>query len=244
MNDTIHSVIEDLGYIGVALLVALECIVPPIPSEAVLPLAGFVAGRGDASLVGMVVAATVGSVVGSWLLYAIAAAVGPVRLRAVVLRHHRWLRVDAHHIDRAEAWFAQRGPTVVLVGRCVPVLRSLVSIPAGFNRMPIGLFTLYTTLGSLIWNSALVGAGALLGDRWEQVGAVIGQVQTGVLVVLAVAAAALLWRYWLHPRLTKDGRPAAEVASGDEQDQLSGSVAILDDEDTLFSTGEDWSAGR
>lgn len=207
MTDSIHDIIERYGYIGVALLVALENLLPPIPSEAVLPLAGFVAGRGDASLVGMVVAATIGSVVGSWVLYAIAAAVGPVRLRAIVLRYHRWLRIDAHHIDRAEAWFAHRGPVVVLVGRCVPLLRSLVSIPAGFNRMPLGLFTLYTALGSLIWNSALVGAGALLGDRWEQVGEVMGQVQTGVLVLLAVAAAALIWRYALRPRLT--GNPKA-----------------------------------
>ncbi len=158
MSDSIHAIIERLGYLGVALLVALENLVPPIPSEAVLPLAGFMAGRGDASLVGMIAAATAGSVVGAWLLYGIAA----------------------------------------LVGRCVPLLRSLVSVPAGFHHMPVGLFTVYTGLGSLVWNSALIGAGALLGDQWERVGDVVGLLQTGVIVVLAVVAAALLWRYWLR----------------------------------------------
>lgn len=202
MSDSIHAIIERLGYLGVALLVALENLVPPIPSEAVLPLAGFMAGRGDASLVGMIGAATAGSVVGAWLLYGIAALVGPLRLRVFVLRHRRWLRIEAGHIDRAELWFARRGAIVVLVGRCVPLLRSLVSVPAGFHHMPIGLFTLYTGLGSLVWNSALIGAGALLGDQWERVGDVVGLLQTGVIVVLALVTAALLWRYWLQPRLT------------------------------------------
>ncbi|MEZ5411403.1 MAG: DedA family protein [Acidimicrobiales bacterium] len=209
MNDSIHDIIDRLGYLGVALLVALENVLPPIPSEAVLPLAGFIAGRGDASLVGMIAAATAGSVVGAWLLYGISALVGPLRLRAFMLRHRRWLRVEARHIDRAELWFASRGAIVVLVGRCVPLLRSLVSVPAGFHHMPIGLFTLYTGLGSLVWNSALIGAGALLGDQWERVGEVVGVLQTGVIVVLALVASALVWRFWLQPRLTGDPRPGA-----------------------------------
>jgi len=207
LTDSIHDIIERYGYIGVALLVALENLLPPIPSEAVLPLAGFIAGRGDASLLGMIGAATVGSVVGAWLLYGIAALVGPLRLRAFVLRHRRWLRIEARHIDRAELWFASRGAIVVLVGRCVPLLRSLVSVPAGFHRMPIGLFTLYTGLGSLVWNTALIGAGAVLGDQWERVGDVVGMLQTAVIVVLALLAAFLVWRYAVRPRLTGDRRP-------------------------------------
>ncbi len=207
MSDTIHDIVERLGYLGVALLVALENVLPPIPSEAVLPLAGFIAGRGEASLLGMIGAATAGSVVGAWLLYGISALVGPLRLRAFVLRHHRWLRIEGRHIDRAELWFAHRGAIVVLVGRCVPLLRSLVSVPAGFHRMPIGLFTLYTGIGSFVWNSALIGAGALLGDQWERVGEVVGVLQSAVIVVLALVAAALLWRYWLRPRLTGDANP-------------------------------------
>lgn len=207
MSDTVRTIIEDLGYIGVAALVALENVLPPIPSEAVLPLAGFMAGRGEASLWGMIAAATAGSVVGAWLLYGISALVGPVRLRGFVLRHRRWLRIEAGHIDRAELWFARRGVIVVLVGRCVPLLRSLVSVPAGFHHMPIGLFTLYTGLGSLVWNTTLIGAGALLGDQWERVGDVVGLLQTGVIVVLAVAATALLWRCWLQPRLSGGAKP-------------------------------------
>ena len=193
VTEWVTDVVDALGYVGVAFLIALENLFPPIPSEIVLPLAGFVAGQGRAHLVGMVVAATIGSLVGAWTLYGIAAAIGPERLRAIVERWGRVLRLSPDDLDKAENWFDERSGTAVLIGRCVPLIRSLVSIPAGFRRMPILRFSLFTLLGSLTWNSALVGAGYALGDRWEQVGEYVGYLQY---VVIAVALVALGWFAW------------------------------------------------
>jgi membrane protein DedA with SNARE-associated domain len=193
VTEWVTDVVDALGYVGVAFLIALENLFPPIPSEIVLPLAGFVAGQGRAHLVGMVVAATIGSLVGAWTLYGIAAAIGPERLRAIVERWGRVLRLSPDDLDKAENWFDKRSGTAVLIGRCVPLIRSLVSIPAGFRRMPILRFSLFTLLGSLTWNSALVGAGYALGDRWEQVGEYVGYLQY---VVIAVVLVALGWFAW------------------------------------------------
>lgn len=205
MTDRVADVVETLGYAGVAGLVALENLVPPIPSEVVLPLAGFVAGRGDASLVGMVVAATAGSVVGAWLLYAIAAAIGPARLHRLTARYGRWVRIQEHDLHRAEGWFDRRAGAAVLVGRCVPLIRSIVSVPAGFRRMPFGRFTALTALGSLGWNAALIGAGAVLGDRWHRVGDVVGLLQAVVILGAVGLVAWFVWRRLLRPRLAAAG---------------------------------------
>lgn len=201
----VTDVIDALGYVGVGSLVALESIFPPIPSEVVLPLAGFVAGRGDASFVGMVLAATVGSVVGALLLYAISSAVGPVRLRAIVARYGRWFGIDGDDMTRAEEWFDRRSYVAVLVGRCIPLIRSIVSVPAGFRRMRIVPFVLLTALGSLVWNVALIGAGVLLGENWEEVGDVLSLVQIGVVVVVVGLVGRFLFRRLVRPRLVAAG---------------------------------------
>ena len=197
----VTSVVETLGYGGVAFLVALENLFPPIPSEVVLPLAGFVAARGGASLVGMIVAATIGSMVGAFLLYGISAAIGPVRLRALVVRYGRWLGLDETDLDRTESWFDRRANIAVLLCRCVPLMRSLISIPAGFRRMSIIPFTLYTLIGSLVWNVLLVGAGYLLGERWEQVEEPLELFQNAVLAAIAIALAWFIWRRIIRPRV-------------------------------------------
>jgi membrane protein DedA with SNARE-associated domain len=199
--DWVTSVVETLGYGGVAFLVALENLFPPIPSEVVLPLAGFVAAGGSSSVVGMVVAATVGSMVGAFALYGIAAAIGPVRLRALVVRHGRWFGLDEADLDRTEAWFDRRANVAVLVCRCVPLMRSLISIPAGFRRMPVLPFAMYTLIGSLVWNIALIGAGYLLGERWQQMEEPLQLFQTAVLVVIGIAVAWFVWRRIVRPRL-------------------------------------------
>ncbi|MEV4626140.1 DedA family protein [Micromonospora sp. NPDC049523] len=162
----VASVIDALGPLGVGLLVALENIVPPVPSEIVLALAGYLAAEGGANVIVMGIAATAGSVVGALALYWVGAALGEERLR-------HWLDriplVDADDLDRADRWFERYGNWAVLVGRMVPVVRSLVSVPAGANHMPIGRFLALTTLGSGIWNSIFVGLGFALGSRWQQV---------------------------------------------------------------------------
>ena len=205
LSTWVSDVISSIGYAGVAFLVALESVFPPIPSEVVLPFAGFYAGRGDASVPGMMLAATVGSVVGAWILYGLAAWIGPDRLRAFVVRRGRWFGVKEPDLDRAEAWFDRRADAAVLFGRCVPLVRSIVSIPAGFRRMPFLRFTLYTALGSLVWNVALVGAGAVLGSRWEQVGSVMAVFQWVVIVAIVGLVGWFAWTRFVRPRLARSG---------------------------------------
>lgn len=184
LSDWVIQVVESLGYVGVALMVAFETLFPPIPSELVLGLAGFVASRGEASLLGMIVAATTGSVIGAWTLYGIAAIVGPARVRALVRRYGRWVRITEADVDTAERWFARWSTLAVLIGRCVPLVRSLISIPAGFARMNIVSFTIYTTIGSLIWNAIFVVAGYMLGERWETATAYADYFQLAVIVAI------------------------------------------------------------
>lgn len=196
----VQDVINQFGYVGVALLVVIENVFPPIPSEIVLPFAGFVAqqsatadalnaAQSDTSVVGMMIAATIGSVIGALILYAIAAAIGPERLRDFVERFGRWFGVKPSDLVRAEAWFDQRSVVAVLVGRCVPLIRSIVSIPAGFRRMKLTSFVVLTAIGSAVWNIALIGTGAVLGDQWERVGEYVGVFQwfvIGAILILLV----------------------------------------------------------
>lgn len=162
----VAGVIDSLGEAGVGLLVALENLVPPVPSELVLTMAGYLAGEGSMNVVLVVIAATIGSVVGALILYWLGRVVGEERLR-------RWLDriplVDADDLDKADRWFRRHAWSAVLFGRMVPVVRSLVSIPAGADHMPVGRFLAFTALGSGVWNSLFVGAGFALGTRWQQV---------------------------------------------------------------------------
>ncbi len=209
----VTDIIEALGYLGVALLVALESVFPPIPSEIVLPMAGFVAGRGDASVLGMVAASTAGSVLGSWVLYGISAGIGPDRLHAFVARYGRWFGVKVSDLQRAEQWFDRRSDMAVFFGRCVPLVRSLVSVPAGFRRMPLLRFTLLTAAGSAVWNLALIGAGALLGEQWHVVGEYVGMLQTVVIVAIVAGLGWWVWRRFISERI---GRSRDETAPSSE----------------------------
>ena len=192
----VQDVSGQLGYLGVALLVVAENVFPPIPSEIVLPFAGFVARRGSESVVLMILAATVGSVVGALIMYWIAAVIGDDRLHAFTRKFGRWVQIRESDLTKAEEWFDRHAIAAVLVGRCVPLIRSVVSIPAGFRRMKLVPYMLYTFVGSLVWNIALVGAGALLGDNWERVGSYVGVFQWAV-IALVVVAARFLWTHVL-----------------------------------------------
>lgn len=188
LSQWVFDVIEGLGYAGLAVLLIIENLFPPIPSEVVLPLAGFLVGRGDLTFVGAVLAATFGSVAGALILYYMGRWGG----RALVLRYGKWLRVDAKSLDRAERWFRSYGDAVVLGGRVVPMARSVVSIPAGLSKMPLLRFTILTTIGSAAWNTVLIGGGYLLGANWDRVSAWVGTYSNVVLVVAAVGAALFL----------------------------------------------------
>jgi len=195
ISDHAVDTIDRLGYVGVALLVALENLFPPIPSEVVLPFAGFVSRDGEATLAVMIAAATLGSLVGAWALYGVAAWIGPDRLERALVRYGRWLRLTPGDITRAERWFDQRATLAVTLGRCVPLIRSLISVPAGFRRMPFVRFTACTLVGSAIWNTTMIGAGYVLRSRWQQVEPVLAVVQ-----YVAMAAIVVLALRFVHRR--------------------------------------------
>ncbi|WP_119726982.1 DedA family protein [Thermomonospora amylolytica] len=159
------DVIDALGAVGVGLLIALENIFPPLPSEVVLPLAGFTASEGKVNVVAVIAGATAGSLLGALVLYGLGAWLGHERACRLA---DRLPFVDTAELDRATAWFADHGGKTVLFGRVVPVVRSLVSVPAGIERMPLTRFCLYTAIGSGAWNTLFVLLGYVLGERWTQ----------------------------------------------------------------------------
>jgi membrane protein DedA with SNARE-associated domain len=194
VTEWVQEVIAEGGYVILAAVVFLENLFPPIPSELVLPLAGSRVATGDMGYVEAVLAATVGSVLGALVLYAL----GRFGGRPLLLRYGRILRLDERRLDRAEAWFGQRGDWLVLVGRVVPGVRSVISVPAGLARMPLPRFVALTTLGSAAWNAALIGGGWALGTRWREltdaVAAADVWIVAGVLAMLMLAVGVHLAR--------------------------------------------------
>ncbi|MEY9214510.1 DedA family protein [Thermobifida halotolerans] len=173
-----------LGGPGAGLIIALENVFPPIPSEAVLPLAGFAASRGELGLVEAVAWTTAGSVVGALVLYWLGALLGRDRVRRIAARMPL---AKVSDIERTEAWFLRHGTKAVFFGRMVPLFRSFVSIPAGIERMPVPLFVALTATGSLIWNTVFVLSGYLLGENRILVERYAGLVSKGVVVAVGVA---------------------------------------------------------
>jgi membrane protein DedA with SNARE-associated domain len=169
MQELIISLMEKYGYLGTFLLIFVENVFPPIPSEVILTFGGFMTRSTSMTVFGMVVAATLGSVLGAVTLYYLGHLLNRDRLVEIVTKYGAVLRVKVSDIDKAEGWFIRYGNRTVFFCRMVPILRSLISIPAGMAEMKFQLFLLYTTLGTLIWNVILVSAGALLGENWERV---------------------------------------------------------------------------
>ncbi|MEV5603920.1 DedA family protein [Streptomyces sp. NPDC052299] len=178
------DLVDALGAPGAGLAIALENLFPPLPSEVILPLTGFAAGQGVLSLASALFWTTLGSVAGAAALYWIGALFGRDRVHAL------WARlplVGATDLERTEAWFLRHGTKAVLLGRMVPIFRSLISVPAGLERMPLPTFLGLTAVGSLAWNSVLVMAGYWLGDQWDTVGDYVGVLSQAVLLLVAVA---------------------------------------------------------
>ncbi|MBF1735250.1 MAG: DedA family protein [Trueperella pyogenes] len=187
------SLVGALGAPGVGIAVAAENLFPPIPSEVILPSAGFAAASGSMGLVSAIVWATIGSVVGALALYALGAWFGRARFYSLASKIPFVKEAD---IERAEAWFVRRGPLAVLLGRVVPVVRSLISIPAGIERMKLLPFTLYTAIGSALWNSVLIGAGYALGANWAIVEEWISRYQLIVFGLAGIALIVWMVRKW------------------------------------------------
>ena len=160
------DIVDALGEVGIGLLTLAENVFPPIPSEVILPLGGYLAQRGRLDPVGVIIAAALGSLVGAWLLYAAGARLGEERASRLIARLPL---VDREDVERSFAWFERHGRWAVLIGRLMPGVRSLISVPAGSAHMPLLQFTALTLIGSLVWNGALVAAGMALGTQWKLV---------------------------------------------------------------------------
>ncbi|PRY35259.1 DedA family protein [Umezawaea tangerina] len=215
MNSPVTAVVEwvtglmtTLGAPGAGIAIALENLFPPLPSELFLPLAGFTASRGGMSLVAAIAWTTAGSLVGALVLYQLGALLGRDRIRAIA---DRLPLVDVSDVDRTEEWFARHGTKAVFFGRMVPVFRSLISIPAGIERMPLPRFVALTTAGSLVWNTALIMAGYLLGEQWHLVEEYLGLVSTAVLVLIGIALA-----WFVVSRLARRGQDSRDSRDGQD----------------------------
>ncbi|WP_112875356.1 DedA family protein [Paracoccus endophyticus] len=184
MFDWVLTVIESWGYPGIFLLMLGENVFPPIPSEVIMPLTGYLCGTGALSLVPAVLAGTAGSVAGTSLWYLLGRRIGAAALKRWAARHGRLMTVSPGDIDAAQGWFDRHGGKAVLLGRMIPTIRTLISVPAGIARMSWGRFLMLTTLGSLAWTGLLTGAGYLLESQYDRVGNVLDPVSKLVVVVV------------------------------------------------------------
>lgn len=185
-----REVLRQAGYTGLAALILIENLFPPIPSELILPLAGYLVATGQLAYVPAVAAATVGSVGGAVVIYWLARLGG----HPLLLRMGRVLRVREAELDRGEALLRRHGIALVFFGRLLPGVRSLVSVPAGVARVPFSTFLLFTTLGSSLWNALLIGAGVLLREAYHDIAIVIEPVSRVLAAALVILFVAWLWR--------------------------------------------------
>lgn len=205
MLDWITAFLDRFGYLGVAVLMFVENVFPPIPSELIMPFAGFSAAQGRMTPWGVVLAGTAGSLAGGTLWYLLGRRLGLDRVRRLAARHGRWATVDVSEVDRADRWFDRHGGMAVLVGRLVPAVRTLVSLPAGISGMAWGRFVALTTVGTTLWTGLLATAGYLLEERYARVETVAEPVGN---LVLGGAIAWYLWRVVTWHRRDRAGPPS------------------------------------
>ncbi|WP_151734290.1 DedA family protein ['Paenibacillus yunnanensis' Narsing Rao et al. 2020] len=191
MKTWITDIMEQFGYLGIFLMLALENIFPPIPSEIILPFGGFMTTTSGLTIPGVLVASTLGSLLGAVILYWIGRLLDVERLERIVDRWGGIIRIKKSDIRKADAWFDKYGYWTVLFCRMVPLVRSLISIPAGMSNMKFGVFMIFTTIGTLGWNTLLVLLGAALGENWEDIGGYIDTYSNFVYALLAAGIVVL-----------------------------------------------------
>jgi len=205
MSDWIVRLIEQSGYLGVGFLMFLETVFPPIPSEIIMSVAGVASGQGKLSFWLVVASGTAGAMLGNILWYLAARALGIQRLEPIIRRWGRWITMSWSEVKQAERWFAEHGTFFVFLGRLLPTVRSLVSIPAGLLKMSFRRFMLASTLGTGAWTALLAGAGYKLGENYTDINKILGPASNAVLVVLI---AGYIYRVWTHRHM-----PVGEDAS-------------------------------
>ena len=195
MQQFIIDLMNQWGYLGVSFLIALENIFPPIPSEVILTFGGFMTTTTNLNIVGMVIASTIGSVIGAIILYLIGSLVSEKTLEKWLTgKIGKILHIKLKYIRKAEKWFDEKGIFTVFFCRFIPVVRSLISIPAGIARMKWGPFLLFTTLGSLIWNTVLISLGSIAGEHWETIVSYVSAYsKVGFAILIVVIVIAYLW---------------------------------------------------
>ncbi|HHQ0319457.1 TPA: DedA family protein [Listeria monocytogenes] len=186
METWITSIMADFGYIGIFVLIMVENLFPPIPSEIILTFGGFMTTVTSLNVVMVIIIATLGSVVGAILLYKVASYFGKERLTKIVLKYGRILRLKESDIERAESFFLKYGSWAVFLCRMIPLIRSLISIPAGMTKMKMSRFLILTTAGSLLWNTVLIGLGAVLGESWNEIVVFMDSFSTIIYSVIAI----------------------------------------------------------
>ena len=191
----IEELILAIGYPGIVLVMAVENVFPPIPSEAVLPFAGALAAKGEMNFWGAVAAGTAGSVLGAVVLYGVGYVAHEAGVRRLVAAYGRYVFISEHDLDRGAEWFRRHGEAVIFFGRLIPIIRSIVSVPAGYTRMNPVRFLLYTTLGTALWSVLLTYAGWVLGENWETIRGYTRPYENAALVAIVLAVVAFVgWR--------------------------------------------------
>ncbi len=197
MEDWIVEIISRLGYVGIGFLMLLENVFPPLPSEFIMPLAGFAASQGRINLVGSIAAGVVGSWLGTLPWYFIGVKWGRTRSLEFLSKYSRWTRITRQDLEKAEHWFLSHGRPSLLFGRLIPGIRTVISLPAGITRVPFFEYTIYTLIGTLFWNSFLGGAGYILGSQYHLVERFVGPIS---LIILGAIALFLLLRSLFRTR--------------------------------------------
>ena len=191
MSDWVIDLIQQTGYLGVGFLMFLETVFPPVPSEVIMPLAGVAAAQGPMTLWGVIASGTAGAMFGNFFWYLVARVIGIHRFRPFIDKYGRWLTLDWYDVEKAERLFGRFGSVIVGVGRMLPTVRSVVSVPAGLLRMRLKSFLIWSTIGTTGWSSALAIAGYMLGQQFENVNAVLGPLSS---IVIGAIILAYVWR--------------------------------------------------
>lgn len=204
MDKIIIDLMNQFGYFGVAFLIMIENVFPPIPSELILTFGGFMTTKSELTVVGVILFATLGSLVGAIVLYYIGSFFGLERMQQIAMKTEKVLRVKQTDVLKAKTWFDQKGNKAVLLCRFVPIVRSLISLPAGMAKMNMKLFLLYTLIGSLIWNSVLVYLGRLFGANYEIIVNFMSQFSHYVLIILVIVFLGfIIWWFLIRGKKTQ-----------------------------------------
>jgi membrane protein DedA with SNARE-associated domain len=211
MDDWIIHLVDWAGYWGVAFLMLLETVFPPIPSEVIMTVAGVSAARGNMNFAGVVASGTAGAMLGNWLWFWLAMKVGETRLRRLVDQYGRWLTLDWNEVERGDALFRKHGSTIVMIARMLPTFRSLISIPAGLFGMSHRRFLVFSALGTTGWSAALAGAGYFLGSQFDDVERIIGPLSTAIIAAIIFGYVWRLWRWKAKPALLRPADARSDI---------------------------------